>query len=155
MAELLVLEIGLECVREEDPNATLSYRSRDQTRLKGGEGEEAAVALAVHPRAPIVCIMGHVDHGKTTLLDSLRKANVAGGEAGGITQKLSAFRVALSADSVYTGGGQTKGGKPTQDKKKAKKGSKASLGEDPNSRTVVFLDTPGHAAFSTMRTCYD
>lgn len=111
-------ELAMEVCLEYD--IELEVKEHETAAQKVEQEFTERVTVDVRPRPPIVTILGHVDHGKTSLLDRIRKADVADHEDGGITQHVGAYRVTVD-------------------------------GTDNQQKTVVFLDTPGHAAFTSMR----
>ncbi|MGL4757940.1 MAG: translation initiation factor IF-2 [Patescibacteria group bacterium] len=126
-ATIIAEELNVEVHPESEELAMMSS-DEDLSLIKSFDASLDEGSMV--PRPPVVTVMGHVDHGKTTLLDTIRKTNVVAGEAGAITQHISSYQIEYPSKTI------------TNDKAliKGKKGYK-----------VTFIDTPGHEAFTSMR----
>jgi translation initiation factor IF-2 len=131
-ASLIAEELGVEIKPE--PSEFGNNGSKDQSlemmKTFGDLKDSKENTKNIVARPPVVTVMGHVDHGKTTLLDTIRKTNIVAGEAGAITQHLSSYQIEYASKDKTLGQHLVKG----------KKGFK-----------ITFVDTPGHAAFTSMR----
>lgn len=121
-AAIVAADLGCTVQKEISTAKVEDLLSRNLSELLRDEPEK------LQPRPPVVVVMGHVDHGKTSILDAIRSSDIASKEAGGITQHIGAYQVEVGP--TFAPGGATAG-----------KGQ----------RTITFLDTPGHEAFTAMR----
>lgn len=121
-AAIIAEELGYQA-REETQTGEEQEVIQEENRIRQLLGQEQSSGLVV--RAPVVVVMGHVDHGKTRTLDAIRKTNVMEGESGGITQHIGAYQVEVMP--------------------------KEGVLPDQSPRKLTFIDTPGHEAFTVMR----
>jgi translation initiation factor IF-2 len=127
-ATLISEELGVEVFPESQELANMVGNNQDLALIKTFNAVDQYEHLVARP--PVVTVMGHVDHGKTTLLDTIRKANVVASEAGAITQHISSYQIEYNTNSVT---------------------NQKALIKGKNGYKITFVDTPGHAAFTSMR----
>jgi translation initiation factor IF-2 len=135
-ASIIATDLGFEVSSEQTSEVKEFGAGFLQEQLDAQTDEEKK------PRAPIIAVMGHVDHGKTTLLDAIRETDVVGGESGGITQHIGAYQVEVHSKD--------------EPKSRANEESRGILRQAQDDfakqvRKITFLDTPGHEAFVEMR----